>query len=383
MNTNRAAVAVLLVITWIGSGTGTPALAAEPGLRDVAPPGMLIGVALNRTQTDGRNAHVEALVPRHFDSLTTENELKWERVHPAPDRYDFGPADQALAFGEKHGMTVIGHCLVWHQQTPEWVFAGADGKPLDRATALQRMRSHVHAVVGRYKGRIKGWDVVNEAVNDDGSMRETPWRAAIGDDYIARAFEFAHEADPAAELYYNDYNVWKPEKRATILKLVTHLRRQGLRVDAVGEQGHYQVGEPSLAGIEATIADIADAGFKVLITELDVDPLPRDPGMFGADLSVRTRLAADTNIYAEGLPADQQHALAERYGSLFRLFVANRDRIQRVTFWALTDADTWLNDFPVQGRVNHPMLWDRDGAPKPAFDAVLSALRAVPVGAAR
>jgi endo-1,4-beta-xylanase len=322
-------------------------------------------------------------VSRNFDSLTTENELKWERVHPGPDRYDFGPADRAVAFGEKHGMTVIGHCLVWHQQAPEWVFAGADGKPLDRATVLQRMRSHIHAVVGRYKGRIKGWDVVNEAVNDDGSMRETPWRAAIGDDYIARAFEFAHEADPAAELYYNDYNVWKPEKRATILKLVTQIRQQGLRVDAVGEQGHYQVGEPSLAAIEATIADIASAGFKVLITELDVDPLPRDPGMFGADLSVRTRLAADTNIYAEGLPADQQHALAERYGSLFRLFVANRDRIQRVTFWALTDADTWLNDFPVQGRVNHPMLWDRDGAPKPAFDAVLSALRAVPVGAAR
>ena len=371
---NRSGLTTTLVLT-LAVLAGTPASSEGPGLKDAAPDGMLIGVALGRSQTDGQDPHVEALVPRHFSSLTTENELKWERVHPEPGRYDFGPADRAVAFGEKHGMAVIGHVLLWHQQTPDWVFEGENGKPLDRETALARLREHIHAVAGRYKGRIKGWDVVNEAVNDDGTMRQTPWSEAIGEDYIARAFELAREADPEAELYYNDYNVWKPEKRTAILELVKQLRKEGLRVDGVGAQGHWLLGDPSLDQIETMITDIAEAGFKVHITELDVDPLPRDERMYGADLALKTQMREDTNIYADGLPADKQHELAERYGGIFRLFVAHRDSVPRVTFWALTDADTWLNGFPIPGRVNHPMLWDREGKPKPAFDAVLAALQ--------
>jgi endo-1,4-beta-xylanase len=367
---------MVLMALVLGAGlAGTAVLADEPGLKGAAPPGMLIGVALGRDQTTGQDPHVQDLVPRHFNSLTTENELKWERVHPEPDRYDFGPSDRAVAFGEKHDMAVIGHVLLWHQQTPAWVFTGEDGKPLDRETALRRLRAHIQAVAGRYKGRIRGWDVVNEAVNDDGTMRQTPWLEAIGEDYVARAFEFAREADPEAELYYNDYNVWKPEKRATILKLVSQLRKDGLRVDGVGAQGHWLLGDPSPAQIEAMITDIAGAGFEVFITELDVDPLPRDPRMYGADLAQKTQMAEETNIYADGLPPDKQQELAEYYGGIFRLLVRHRDSIPRVTFWALTDADTWLNGFPVPGRVNHPMLWDRDGEPKPAFDAVLAALQ--------
>ena len=178
MSSSRTTTVLMALV--LGGLGGTPAVAGEPGLKDAAPPEMLVGVALGRSQTDGQDPHVEALVPRHFNSLTTENELKWERVHPEPDRYDFGPADRAVAFGETHGLAVIGHVLLWHQQTPAWVFEGKDGKPLDRKTALDRLRAHIHAVAGRYKGRIEGWDVVNEAVNDDGTMRETPWSAAIG-----------------------------------------------------------------------------------------------------------------------------------------------------------------------------------------------------------
>jgi endo-1,4-beta-xylanase len=374
--TGTRTITVLVALVLGGRLAGTPVAAEEPGLKDAAPPGMLIGVALGRNQTTGQDPHVEALVPRHFSSLTTENELKWERVHPEPDRYDFSPADRAVALGEKHGMAVIGHVLLWHQQTPAWVFAGEDGKPLDRETALRRLGAHIQAVAGRYKGRIRGWDVVNEAVNDDGTMRQTPWLEAIGEDYIARAFELAREADPEAELYYNDYNVYKPEKRATILKLVSQLRKEGLRVDGVGAQGHWLLGDPSLDQIEAMITDIADAGFKVLISELDVDPLPRDSRMYGADLALKTQMREETNIYADGLPPEKQQELAEYYGGVFRAFVKHHDDISRVTFWALTDADTWLNGFPVPGRVNHPMLWDRDGRPKPAFQAVLGALRA-------
>jgi endo-1,4-beta-xylanase len=355
---------------------GGAALAEAPGLRDAAPDGMLIGVALGKGQTTGEDPQVNVLVPRHFNSVTAENELKWERVHPEPDRYDFEPADRLVAFGEKHGMAVIGHVLLWHQQTPAWVFEGEEGRPLDRETALARLREHIQAVAGRYKGRIHGWDVVNEAVNDDGTMRQTPWLEAIGEDYVARAFEYAREADPEAELYYNDYNVWKPEKRAAILKLVNALREEGLRVDGVGAQGHWLLGDPSLDQIESMIADIAEAGFPVPITELDVDPLPRDERMYGADLALKTQMREDTNIYADGLPADKQRELAERYGGIFRLFVKHRAHIPRVTFWALTDRHTWLNGFPIPGRVNHPMLWDREGKPKPAFDAVLEALQA-------
>ena len=371
---NRSGLTTTLVLT-LAVLDGMPVVAEGPGLKDAAPPGMLIGVALGRNQTTGQDPHVADLVPRHFNSLTAENELKWERVHPEPDRYDFGPADRAVAFGETHGLAVIGHVLLWHQQTPEWVFAGEDGKPLDRETALGRLRTHIQKVAGRYRGRIKGWDVVNEAVNDDGTLRQTPWLESIGEDYIARAFEFAREADPESELYYNDYNVWKPEKRAAILKLVTQLRGDGLRVDGVGAQGHWLLGDPSLAEIEAMITDVTEAGFKVPITELDVDPLPRDPRMYGADLALKTQMREDTNIYVDGLPAEKQRELAERYGGIFRLLVKHRDSIPRVTFWALTDAHTWLNGFPVPGRVNHPMLWDREGEPKPAFGAVLAALQ--------
>ncbi|MCG6924129.1 MAG: endo-1,4-beta-xylanase [Acidobacteria bacterium] len=374
--TRTRTITVLMALGLGASLAGTPVAAEEPGLKDAAPPGMLIGVALGRDQTTGQDPHVEALVPGQFDSLTLENELKWERVHPEPDRYDFGPADRAVAFGEKHGMAVIGHVLLWHQQTPAWVFAGEGGKPLDRETALRRLRAHIQTVAGRYKGRIKGWDVVNEAVNDDGTLRQTPWLEAIGEDYLARAFEYAREADPGAELYYNDYNVYKPEKRAAILKLVSRLRKEGLRVDGVGAQGHWLLGDPSFDRVETMITDISAAGFKVLITELDVDPLPRDPRMYGADLSLKTQMGEETNIYADGLPPEKQQELAEYYGGVFRVFVKHRDDISRVTFWALTDADTWLNGFPVPGRVNHPMLWDRDGRPKPAFDAVLAALQA-------
>jgi endo-1,4-beta-xylanase len=371
-NGTRTVLAALLT----GTLAGMAALAAELGLKDAAPAGMLMGVALGRTQTTGEDPFVEALVPRNFDCLTPENELKWERVHPEPDRYDFGPADRAVAFAEKHNMAVIGHVLLWHQQTPAWVFEGEGGKPLGRETALRRLHEHIQAVAGRYRGRIHGWDVVNEAVNDDGTMRQTPWLEAIGEDYVARAFEYAHEADPEAELYYNDYNVWKPEKRATILKLVAGLRRQGLRVDAVGAQGHWLIDDPPLDQIEAMISDIAWAGFEVPITELDVDPLPRDEKMYGADLAQKTQMGQETNIYRDGFPPAKQRELAERYGAIFRVFVKHRGSIPRVTFWALTDADTWLNGFPVPGRVNHPMLWDREGRPKPALDAVLAALQA-------
>ena len=350
--------------------------ATSPALKSLTPPGLRLGVALNRAQSDGADAPALAIVTRHFDSITPENLLKWEAVHPEPDRYDFGPADRFVRLGRTHRMFVVGHVLVWHQQTPDWVFAGEAGRPADRQTLLSRLRSHILAVVGRYRGRIQGWDVVNEALDEDGTLRDSPWLAGIGEDYIAKAFEFAHEADPQAELYYNDYNLWKPAKRDAAIGMVNRLRARGLRVDAVGEQAHWGVGEPPIEQIDATIAAIAaGTGVKVLLTELDIDVLPRDPEMWGADLSKKAAIRAATNIYPDGLPDEQQRQLARRYADVFRVVLRHRDRVSRVTFWGVTDRQSWLHDFPIPGRVNYPLLWDREGRTKPAFDAVVEVLR--------
>jgi endo-1,4-beta-xylanase len=356
--------------------TSLPGQGAEPALKELMPKGLLIGAAINRAQSDAQDKVSVAIVERQFNTISPENILKWGLVHPEPDRYDFEPADRYVAFGQAHGMAVIGHNLVWHQQTPGWVFAGTDGKPATRDTLLARMHDHITRVAGRYRGRIHGWDVVNEAFDEDGNIRKSPWSQGIGDDFILKAFEFAHEADPQAELYYNDYNLWKPAKRAAALRLVKQLRDRGLRIDAIGEQGHWALATPSIDEIDKAITDIAGAGVKAMITELDIEVLPRDPKMFGADLAARQQFKDTTDIYRNGLPPEQQQQLAKRYADAFALFLKRRDMLTRVTFWGVTDAHTWLNDFPVPGRTNHPLLWDRQGQPKPAFAAVVDVLKA-------
>jgi endo-1,4-beta-xylanase len=335
--------------------------------------GLRIGAAINQTQSDGGDPQAIAIVTRQFDTISPENVLKWEKVHPQPDRYAFEPADRYVDFGTKNGMFVVGHVLVWHQQTPAWVFAGKDGRDADRETLLARLHEHIATVVGRYRGRIGGWDVVNEALEDDGSLRKTRWLQTIGEDYLAKAFEFAHEADPAAELYYNDYNLWKPAKRDAAVRLVRGLRAKGLRVDGIGEQGHWGIDDPPLPQIDAALGAIRAAGIKPLVTELDMDVLPRDPDMWGADLSKKATIRAKTNVYPHGLPDAVERQLARRYADVFSLFL--KHQVGRVTFWGVTDATTWLDNFPIPGRINYPLLWDRAGHEKPAFDAVVEVLR--------
>lgn len=366
---------------WPVALAGALALAAavsgaeEPALETVAPEGLLIGSAVNPSHTNGSNAVEQRIVLRHFNTITNENALKWERVHPEPDRYDFEDSDAFVAFGERHGMFVVGHVLLWHQQTPGWVFTDTGGQPLGREALLERLRGHIETVVGRYRGRVDAWDVVNEALDEDGTLRATPWRDIIGDDYIAKAFEFAHQADPDAELYYNDFNLPKPEKREGALGIVRALRARGLRVDGIGEQGHWLIDWPATADIDAMLAAFQAGGFRTHITELDVDILPRDPAMYGADLDARAKFKATTNLYPDGLPDAKQQELAARYADIFSVFMKHREELARITFWGVTDGHSWLNNFPVPGRVNHPLLWDRQGRPKPAFDAVVKVLR--------
>ena len=363
---------MLVVLLAIGVVTAAPL----PPLKSVTPPGVRIGVAVNQAQSDGRDQAALAIVTAQFNSISPENLLKWEVVHPEPDRYDFGPADRYVEFGRQAGMFVVGHVLLWHEQTPPWVFAGKAGGRVDRDTLLPRLREHILTVIGRYRGRIGGWDVVNEALDEDGSLRKTPWLEAVGEDYLVKAFEFAREADPGAELYYNDYNLWKPAKRAGAIRIVNELRARGLRVDGIGEQAHWGIADPPIAEVDTAIGELsAGTGVKVMLTELDIDVLPRDPDMWGADLSKKAKIRAATNIYPNGLPDDQQRRLARRYADIFGLVVKHRDKVRRVTFWGVTDAQSWLHDFPIPGRVNYPLLWDHQGRPKPALGAVVEALR--------
>jgi len=350
---------------------------AQDSLRDAYKDSFHIGVAINVAQIDGIDTRGDEIIQREFDSISPENILKWKAVHPKDGVYDFAPADAYVAFGEKHHMIIIGHTLVWHEAVPEWVFQDNHGKPLSREALLKRLHDHIFTVVGRYKGRIHGWDVVNEALADDGTLRDTPWRKIIGDDYIEKAFQFAHEADPGTELYYNDYLVEKPSKRQGTLALIARLKEKGIRVAAVGLQGHYSLDWPSTEELSATITAFENAGVKINVTELDVDVLPKATVQSGmADVKAEAQLTAASNPFTAGLPDRMQQMLARRYGDLFEVLIQHRPNISRVTFWGLSDADSWLNNWPVRGRTNYPLLFDRAGLPKPAYDVVLNATKA-------
>jgi len=346
-----------------------------PSLKDVYQRAFLVGAAINSDQFTERDARGAALIKQQFNSITPENVLKWERVHPKPGVYDFDLPDQYVAFGEKNHMRIIGHTLVWHNQTPRWVFEDDQGSPVDRETLLSRMREHIQRVVGRYKGRISGWDVVNEALSEDGTLRESPWLKIIGEDYIARAFEFAHEADPQAELYYNDYSLENGAKRNGAIDLIRKLQAEGVPVAAIGIQGHDKLDWPSIDQEDAAITAFAKLGVKVNITELDIDVLPRATREQGAEVTLHSESKERLNPYSAGLPDSVQQALAQRYAGLFRVFLKHRDVITRVTFWGVTDGDSWLNNWPVEGRTSYPLLFDRNARPKPAFDAVLQAAK--------
>jgi len=335
-------------------GAGTPPLPAPPTLRAAFQDAFLVGAALNPAQVSGRDTLGAALVQAQFNATTPENVLKWARVHPRPGTYDFAAADQYVAFGERNGMFIVGHTLVWHKQTPSWVFQDSSGHPVSRDTLLARLRDHIHTVVGRYRGRIRGWDVVNEALNDDGTLRSTPWLTIIGEDYLAQAYRFAHEADPDAELYYNDYSLENAAKRRGALDLVRRLRAEGVPVTGVGLQDHNRLDWPTPAQEDSTISAFAELGVSVMITELDIDVLP-----------------ANSNPYGDGLPDSVQQALARRYADLFTVYLRHAKDISRVTFWGVSDGDSWLNNWPVLGRTNYPLLFDRQHRPKPAFDAVI------------
>ena len=352
-----------------------PAFGQLPQLKTTYQDYFYIGTALNRGQIFNQDTMAANVIISQFNSITPENILKWYAVHPEPDRYDFEASDQLVAFGKENNMFVVGHTLVWHAQTPRWVFRDSSDAALDRETLLARMKDHIFTVAGRYKGQIHGWDVVNEALDDNGQLRKGPWMDIIGPDYIQEAFAYARDADPDAELYYNDYNMYKSGKVEGVVQLVRSLQEKGIRVDGIGFQGHWGFDYPAIEELEASIVAYAELGAKVMITELDISALPNPWSYRGADIAKRFALQQKLNPYPDGLPDSVQTQLAERYAALFALFVKHREKISRVTFWGVHDAQSWKNNFPVRGRTDYPLLFDRSCRPKPAFFAVIKSAR--------
>lgn len=372
----KGALAALLL-----SASAAPSAYAQDygSLREAYDGAFLIGAALNEAIVSGADAAGREIAVQQFNTITIENGLKAEPVNPEPGVYRFAPGDAYVDFGEKHDMFIVGHTLIWHNQTPDWFFKDACGAPNTPQAQKEVLRRHIETVAGRYAGRIHAWDVVNEVIDNDGSYRPTTWVNGIGsgDELVKLAFTHAAEYAPDAELYYNDFNAWRPAKRDGIVRMVKMLQDEGIRIDGIGIQAHWGLNFPKNEHIEAAIDAYAALGVKVMITELDVDvlPLSKEGQIIGPVLHnpqfQLEEFKAFLDPYPHGLPQEQQAALADRYAELFEIFYRKRDKIDRVTFWGVHDAMSWKNGSPIPNRTNYPLLFDRNQQRKPAFHSVM------------
>jgi endo-1,4-beta-xylanase len=363
--------------------TAAPAMfaaSAPATLKDTFQNYFSMGVAINQRQIMGEDTNGVALIVSQYNAISPENVMKWEVIHPRPgkDGYDFKAADAYVEFGEKHHMLIVGHTLAWHSQTPAWVFRTDDGRQLqgtneaDRQILLERLHDHIQTVVGRYKGRIAVWDVVNEALNDSSSetdtnvlRRNSPWVRILGQEFIEKAFQWAHEADPACTLRYNDYSIENPAKRRRLITLIKSLQAKNIPVMAIGSQTHANLNWPSAELEDQALTDIASLGLPIHITEMDVNASAGGQRSQSADVADNAQAAGGGTVNA----ADEKSV--EQYASLFRMFLKHKKDIKLITLWGLTDRDSW------RGLRAKALLFDGNWQPKPAFDAVIKEAKSV------
>ena len=332
----------------------------------------LIGTAIGSQTLDSNNRSSLDLINQEFSSVTAENCQKWEELHPNNEQWNWATSDKFVDFGHENNKHILGHCLVWHSQIPETVFKHSDGSLVSATQLREKMEHHINTVVARYKGKVDTWDVVNEAVSDDGynKWRDSYWYQIMGESFMEHAFRTAHIADPKAELLYNDYNMHIPAKRTFLVDVFKDYLDRNVPIHGVGFQAHYSLDEPSLDEIEASLEAYIELGLPIHITELDVDVLPKAFDYMGAEISASFEYSDQLNPYPDGLPMEIEEQLAERYADLFRLFLKHRDSIRRVTLWGTSDKQSWKNNWPVKGRTNYPLLFDRDLQPKAAYHRV-------------
>jgi endo-1,4-beta-xylanase len=326
-----------------------------------------IGAALGAEHILEKNFKANALIKKEFNSITPENHMKSMNIHPEWNRYDFFLADKFVEYGSKNKMHMAGHTLVWHSQLSPFVYK------IKSADSLRMfLREHIATVAGRYAGKLNSWDVVNEAIEDDGTFRKSIFYNILGEDFIKEAFDLAAKADPKAELYYNDYNNEQPKKRKATINMIKKLQAAGTKIDGVGIQGHWSIKDLNLKNVEDAIVEYSELGLKVAFTELDLTVLPNPWDLKGADVNQNFENSPFMNPYPKALPDSVQNVLAKKYEDLFKIFLKHADKIDRITFWGVNDGHSWLNGWPIKGRTNYPLLFDRNYLPKPAYNSILN-----------
>lgn len=358
-------VLISLVAAACSSSKKNTAVSVTPSLKEVFKNDFSIGTALNTVQIEEKDANADALIRQQFNMATPENIMKAEIIHPQWNTYNFDLGDKMVAYCAKNNIKVNGHTLIWHSQLPAFA---------RRIQSVDSFRTfftdHIKTVAQHYDGKVYSWDVVNEALNEDGTMRRSVFLQKLGEDFVTEAFRNAQAAAPNTQLYYNDYNNEQPAKRAGCIAMIKKIQAAGVRIDGVGIQGHWHLGKIPLKDIEESILQYSALGLKVMFTELDIEVLKRD--FQGADVSRRMTADSSLNPYVNGLPDSVQQKLAADYVALFKLFLKYKDNVTRITFWGVNDGQSWLNGWPVPGRTNYPLLFDRNFKPKPAFDAVIA-----------
>lgn len=349
-------VAILILMTLYATCRGQQKQEDQSkGLKDYYKDFFTVGVAITPRDVTGPEAR---LILKHFNSITAENAMKMGPIHPREDAYNWAPADTIVNFAKRNNLRMRGHTLCWHNQAPPWMFVDDQGNQVSKEVLLQRLRDHITAVVTRYKGTIYAWDVVNEVIddNDEGFYRESPWYKICGDEYIEKAFIYAHKADPDALLFYNDYNTESPGKRDRIFKLLTRLLAIGVPVHGVGLQGHWSIYGPDESAIRESIEKFASLGLDVQVTELDVSVYPSENDR-------REKRAGEPDSFTGEMMKKQ----TEQYKKAFKVFREQKEKVSSVTFWNVSDRRSWLDNFPVRGRKNYPLLFDQQLNPKQAY----------------
>lgn len=358
-----------IIISFVGLMFAGNVLA--DGLRETVGKHFLIGTAMNTRQVRSNDPAIDEIVDKHFNSVVAENCMKAEELQPNEGLFDYRQADRLVEYAQKHNMTLIGHCLIWHSQAPRWFFKDELGNPCSREVLIERIQTHIKTVMAHFKGKVKGWDVVNEAIQDDGSYRQSQFYKIIGPEFIEIAFRAAMEGDPDAELYLNDFSMANKGKRNKYCEIIRDFKKKGIRIDAIGMQSHNGLDYPKLSEYEKSIDAFAAEGVKVMMTELDLNVLPNPKEFGGAEISQNFAYQEKYNPYRDGvIPADSLKKIDNRWMDLWKIYYKHRDQISRVTVWGIDDGQSWLNNFPVFGRTNYPLLFDRQKKEKPVVKKI-------------
>ena len=386
---------LLVILSLVVFVLGTVSAQSRRGFADAYRDYWFTGVSVNQWQVaadlTGTNEHDVTgfiagdqtndwpAIVENFNWVVAENCMKCEVIHPQEGVYDFTLADQFVNKAKAAGLKVQGHCLIWHSQCAPWFHYDKDGKLVSPEVLKQRMREHIFTIVSHFKGRVDAWDVVSEAFEDDGTPRKSLFWQILGTDYIPLAFQYAHEADPSIQLFYNDFSMNKPTKVEGVANFFRPLIQQGLPVTAIGMQGHMimedNVNNSVIKQYEHSIETIASLGVPTFFSELDLSVLPNPFGFSGANISDKFAYRPEMDPYKNGLTREQEARMEQFWIDFYKMLIPHHKDILRVNFWCLNDANSWRNDFPIKGRTDYATLFDRQNKRKPVVDQLIELVK--------